>query len=85
MVGPETPITASVIAADPRNAGAAKGGPAEATVESPEPGAPDPSTESAATIVVDLPETPGHTGGAAARANPKPAKPQRPKFLNSRE
>jgi serine/threonine-protein kinase len=44
----------------------------------------NPSTdEDGAPMVMDLPETPGQTGtGPRSR---KPGKPQRPKFLNSRE
>jgi eukaryotic-like serine/threonine-protein kinase len=45
----------------------------------------DPSATADAPMVMDLPDTPGQTGGAARSRNAKPGKPQRPKFLNSRE
>ena len=52
----------------------------EATTEDPS-GATD---ENGAPMVMDLPDTPGHTSGAS-RPPRKSGKPQRPKFLNSRE
>ena len=50
-------------------------------------GADEPGTatgEDGAPMVMDLPDSPGQTGDAKRR-NTKPGKPQRPKFLNSRE
>jgi len=46
----------------------------------------NPAETDGAPMVMDLPDTPGQTGGAQRVRNAKPGgKPQRPKFLNSRE
>jgi len=51
----------------------------------------DGTTEPAATgedgapMVMDLPDSPGQTGDPKRSRNAKPGKPQRPKFLNTRE
>jgi len=52
----------------------------------PDDGTGDPNAtgEDGAPMVMDLPDSPGHTGDAKRR-NAKPGKPQRPKFLNTRE
>jgi serine/threonine-protein kinase len=73
---------------DPHGAGTANGGPRAPGDDSPgDPGDPaDPSAgDDDAPMVMDLPESPGHTGGAQHSRNTKPGKPQRPKFLNTRE
>ena len=62
-----------VAAASPRASEAADPAPTAAVDEEGSP------------MVMDLPETPGHTGGAGRTRNAKPGKPQRPKFLNTRE
>lgn len=51
-------------------------------------GAGDPAGaagEDDAPMVMDLPDSPGHTGDPKRSRNAKPGKPQRPKFLNTRE
>jgi serine/threonine-protein kinase len=45
----------------------------------------NPGDGDGAPMVMDLPDTPGHTGDAKRSRNTKPGKPQRPKFLNTRE
>ncbi len=81
VVDPQMALTASVIAPDPS---AAPNAPADGTGDL-DPGANAPEDENGAPMVMDLPDTPGHTGGAARSRNAKPAKPLRPKFLNTRE
>jgi hypothetical protein len=44
-----------------------------------------PTDDDGAPMVMDLPDTPGHTGGTPRSRGKPGAKPQRPKFLNSRE
>ncbi|MBX3189119.1 MAG: serine/threonine protein kinase [Labilithrix sp.] len=55
--------------------------PDEPIETSASPASEDPD----APMVMDLPDTPGHTGGAPRSRHVKPGKPQRPKFLNTRE
>ncbi len=87
------PIAAAVANADPHGAlentavGAPNAGAGE-TGEAPDPsasGAPSEPGDETAPMVMDLPDSPGHTGGAQHSRNTKPGKPQRPKFLNTRE
>ena len=77
------PVVAAVTASDPNARAGTTGasGGDEATNEDPN-GATD---ENGAPMVMDLPDTPGHTGGQPRSRNGKPGKPQRPKFLNTRE
>jgi serine/threonine-protein kinase len=54
----------------------------------PDDGTSDPASatgEDGAPMVMDLPDSPGHTGDPKRSRNAKPGKPQRPKFLNTRE
>ena len=80
----------AVLVADPRAAAVTvplAPEPASPGATSP-PAAPSASAAEADPMVMDLPETPGHTGapGTARARGVKPgARPQRPKFLNSRE
>jgi len=60
-------------------------GAASAQTASTDPDAPAAPEGEDAPMVMDLPDTPGHTGGAPRSRAAKPGKPQRPKFLNSRE
>jgi hypothetical protein len=79
VIDPHVPITAAAIAVDPQGAGAARDTPPDST---------DPASSAdpnAAPMVMDLPDTPGHTAGAARSRNTKPSKPLRPKLLNTRE
>jgi serine/threonine-protein kinase len=74
---------------DPRASGetSAAAGLAPPTTEgsdSTDPPAVDVDESDGAPMVMDLPDTPGQTGGPRVR-NAKPGKPQRPKFLNTRE
>jgi eukaryotic-like serine/threonine-protein kinase len=78
IIDPHAPLTAAAIATDPRAAGNSDTPPT------------DPSGSAAASdndtpMVMDLPDTPGHTAGAPRARNAKPGTPQRPKFLNTRE
>jgi hypothetical protein len=78
------PLTAAVAATDPQaTPGGPAGRPEDGTGESTD--LPAGTDEDGAPMVMDLPETPGHTGGAQRSRNAKPGKPQRPKFLNTRE
>ena len=84
-------------AADKRpqvNAAVANVDPATGTARVGAPGArPDDGTgepggataDDDAPMVMDLPDSPGHTGDPKRSRNAKPGKPQRPKFLNTRE
>ncbi len=77
------PVGAAVAASDP----SAPGGPGGAA-RTDDGTSEDPTAatdENGAPMVMDLPDTPGHTSGAPRSRNAKPGKPQRPKFLNSRE
>jgi hypothetical protein len=51
----------------------------------PDPASSGATDEDGVPMVMDLPETPGQHGGAQRSRNGKPGKPQRPKFLNTRE
>ncbi len=70
----------AVAVGDPAAAGAKPEGAGAATDGTGDPEAP--AADGDAPMVMDLPDTPGHTGGQRSRAA-KPGK--RPKFLNSRE
>ncbi len=77
-------VNTTVANIDPAT-GAARGGAAGAR---PEDGPAEPggaTGEDGAPMVMDLPDSPGHTGDPKRSRNAKPGKPQRPKFLNSRE
>ena len=73
-------VNAAVANVDPATgtprAGAASAQPEDGTGEPGDDGAP---------MVMDLPDSPGHTGDPKRSRNAKPGKPQRPKFLNTRE
>lgn len=78
------PLTAAVVATDPHAApGGPSGRPEDGTGESTD--LPAGTDDDGAPMVMDLPDTPGHTGGTQRSRNAKPGKPQRPKFLNTRE
>ena len=81
VIHPQPPLTAAGIAADPRS------GAADTANGTPSGDAMDPpaNPDEEAPMVMDLPDTPGHTAGAARARNVKPGTPQRPKFLNTRE
>jgi serine/threonine protein kinase len=81
-------LTAAVVNADP---GAAAQG-ANSAAGRPDDGTGEPgdttgagADDEGAPMVMDLPDTPGQTGDPKRSRNAKPGKPQRPKFLNSRE
>lgn len=57
----------------------------ETATEGTDPAAAGAADDEGAPMVMDLPDTPGHTSGAPRSRTAKPGKPQRPKFLNSRE
>jgi serine/threonine protein kinase len=86
------PLTAidRVSKADPHAAGtgtpngAARAPGDESPADPADPADPSADDEGAP-MVMDLPESPGQTGGAQRSRNTKPGKPQRPKFLNTRE
>ncbi len=81
-VDPQAALTASVILARP------PGAPIDGTGDPTDPAASAAQgDENGSPMVMDLPETPGQTGLAPGQRsrNAKPAKPQRPKFLNTRE
>ena len=88
VAGPQPPLL-SVIATEPRGPNAAvNGAPADSNGDPADPGASAATDENGAPMVMDLPDTPGQTGAAAQgqrSRNAKPGKPQRPKFLNTRE
>ncbi len=82
--GKNPQVNAAVANVDP-NAGTARGG---ASGARPEDGTGDPAAatgEDGAPMVMDLPDSPGHAGDPKRSRNAKPGKPQRPKFLNTRE
>jgi eukaryotic-like serine/threonine-protein kinase len=81
--GPSAPLAAAALEADLHGGGKAapNGASPDGTGDAPDQNA----GENGAPMVMDLPDTPGHTAGAARSRNVKPGKPQRPKFLNTRE
>lgn len=81
--GSRTPLTLAVSAVDPHSpGGAAAGGSEDGNDTTDSTGGTD---DDGAPMVMDLPDSPGHTGSAQRSRNAKPGKPQRPKFLNTRE
>ena len=82
--GKQPQVNAAVANVDPAigtpRAGAAGSQPDDGT------GEPVGATgDDGAPMVMDLPDSPGHTGDPKRSRNAKPGKPQRPKFLNTRE
>ena len=76
------PLSANVTGADLPPAAGEPGSAAPPADGEPAPAATD---EDGAPMVMDLPDTPGQTGSAQRSRTGKPGKPQRPKFLNTRE
>jgi eukaryotic-like serine/threonine-protein kinase len=82
---PRAAAEARVGATEPPNSGAGS------SAASSTPGGGEGAEEAAADgddgapMVMDLPESPGQTGAAQHSRSSKPGKPQRPKFLNTRE
>jgi serine/threonine-protein kinase len=79
--GKHPPVNAAVANVDPAGPGGAAGA-------RPDDGTGEPggaTGEDGAPMVMDLPDSPGHTGDPKRSRNAKPGKPQRPKFLNTRE
>jgi serine/threonine protein kinase len=84
VLGP--PLAAAAIASDPRGPGHTRAGmPPRGTSDATDPSAEAVAQEDGTPMVMDLPDTPGQTGYVPRFRNAKPAKPQRPKFLNTRE
>lgn len=67
---------------DPSSTARGGGGPSGDGTGAADPNAVD---DDDAPMVMDLPETPGQTGGPRRSRSARPGKPQRPKFLNTRE
>jgi len=77
------PVVAAVAVADPNAPGGASGAASGDEAANEDPSAA--TDENGAPMVMDLPDTPGHTSGGRNGPARKPGKPQRPKFLNTRE